>query len=66
MSSAVFYVASLLFPAKETYMDKAILPDDAALDAAYGLNYSDEVENTSEVADKSSVQAEVKSVFTQA
>ena len=33
MASGVYYVASTLFPAKETYMDAAVLPDDAAAEA---------------------------------
>ena len=64
VSSFVYYITSWLFPAKETYMEEAILADDAVLDAAYGLKYSDE-ENTSSVEDKASVQADVKSVSDQ-
>ena len=59
MASTVYYIASTLSPAHETYLDKAILPDDADLDAAYDAK-SDDLEQSS-VAEKASVRAEVKS-----
>ncbi|THG96210.1 hypothetical protein EW026_g5587 [Hermanssonia centrifuga] len=34
VASGVYYVSSTLFPAKETYLDQAILPDDEVLDSA--------------------------------
>ncbi|KAJ3529036.1 hypothetical protein NM688_g7911 [Phlebia brevispora] len=53
VASAVYFVASAFFPAKETYIDKAILPDDTEID--------DDIERSS-VAEKESVDAEIKTV----
>ncbi|KAJ3534748.1 hypothetical protein NM688_g7085 [Phlebia brevispora] len=47
----VYFLASTLFPAKETYVDKVILPDDAA---------DDDIERSSVV--KGSIEAEIKTI----
>ena len=61
MSSVVYYIASTLYPAPETCLPEAILPDDAALDAAYHIKDTDDIEQSSSMGEKASLQAEVKS-----
>ncbi len=60
MASGVYYVSSTLFPAKETYLDQAILPDDEVLDSANDSKLSDDPESS--FVEKGSVHADVKSV----
>ncbi len=55
MASVVYYVSSTLFPAKETYLDQAILPEDEVLDMV-----NDDPEGS--FVEKDSVHADVKSV----
>ncbi|PSR98909.1 hypothetical protein PHLCEN_2v4229 [Hermanssonia centrifuga] len=56
VASGVYYVSSTLFPAKETYLDQAVLPDDEVWDLA-----KDEPLEGSFV-EKDSVHADAKSV----
>ncbi|KAI0346056.1 cytosine-purine permease [Trametopsis cervina] len=61
VASSVYYVTSTLFPARETYMDEAILPDEF-VDGASGSDagVSDDMEKAS--IGKGSGHAEIKSV----
>ena len=61
VASVVYYLASTLYPAHETYMEEAIIPDDAELDAAYDAKSADDVERSSSVGEKTSLHADVKS-----
>lgn len=55
LASTIYYVCSTLFPAKETYMDAAILPDDAATQP--DERDSDDLEKSS--FEKGDVQADI-------
>jgi nucleobase:cation symporter-1, NCS1 family len=57
VASTVYYITSTLFPAKETYLDAAILPDDASMEAEG--RESEDLENAS--MEKDGLKAEVKS-----
>ena len=61
VASVVYYVTSTLFPAHETYLEEAIIPDDAELDAAYQGKFTDDVERTPSVSEKGSLHADIKS-----
>lgn len=64
VASGVYFVSSTFFPAKETYLDEAILPDDTALDAGYDAKSVDD-EHSLSMAEKASLQADVKSTVDQ-
>ena len=57
VASSVYYTASVLFPAKETYINAAVLPDDAIRDVAE--MESEDMEKAS--VEKAIVQDEIKS-----
>ena len=60
VASGVYFVASTLFPAKETYVDEARLADEADIAPDSGKSV-DDLEHAS-VADKASLEAEVKTL----
>ena len=57
VASTVYYIASTLFPAKETFIPRAILPDDVIAHA--DERDSEDLEKSS--LDKDGIHAEVKS-----
>ena len=60
VASGVYFVASTLFPAKETYVDEAILADEVDTTSDSGKSV-DDLEHAS-VVDKASLEAEVKTL----
>lgn len=58
-ASGTYYVLSVLFPAKETYLDHPILADDAS---AHEYDAEHKREDQSSLGEKGSVVAEVKSL----
>lgn len=57
VASTVYYIASTLFPAEETFIPKAVLPDDIQAVHAHE-RYSEDLEKAS--LDKVAVRTEVK------
>lgn len=58
VAASVYYVTSALFPAKETYLDAAILADDAHGTTS---SASDDIEKSS-LEEMGDLQADVKSI----
>ena len=63
VASSVYYITSTMWPARETFLDAAILPDDVVREWSDARESEEDLEKTS--LDKTAVRAEVKSALSE-